>query len=194
MASKINSNYLPIMEYVFEHRIPICWLVNKDMLRLTLNTDFHGFSRSEVLDILLLLLEEGLIYISDYDEHPIPNDAAAIEMYFNQAVIPTDDTAWYELTLKGGAFWEQASAFDWNSFYDSSYGTPEDLTGEIISSSEAYTQQLLLRMPSFNLFPANLAWSILAPWQATYWKELPIGYRVSFSYTVKETEEEDEET
>jgi hypothetical protein len=185
--------YLPIMEYVYSHTMPVCWLVNESMLCATLNTDFHGFSRSEVLEILLKLLDEGLIYISDYDDHTIPIDAAAIERYFDQAANPDDNTAWYGLTLKGGEFWEQASAFDWDTYSEEGYGDPDDYTGEITTSSKAYTQDILLNLPNINILPEIVTWSVVSPWQATYWKELPLGHRVTFSYRVNKVEEDEDE-
>ena len=32
------------------------------------------------------------------------------------------------------------------------------------------------------VIPGSKHWDVLRPWQATYWKELPVGHRLRFNY------------
>ena len=87
---------------------------------------------------------------------------------------------------KGGGVWETLSRPNWDLFDWDSYGLdPND--GEITSTSRKLTEEFLRvrHQQSFSedlLVPESVKWEILTPWQATYWKELPEGHRVSFLY------------
>jgi len=94
-------------------------------------------------------------------------------------------TVYYGLTAQGGAKWEAAARPDWNRFI---YGGYSDSEAELISMNRQWVERyfMLIQPGGFDtLFavPGTEVWDTLEPWQALYWKTLPIGHRVRFTYT-----------
>jgi hypothetical protein len=99
--------------------------------------------------------------------------------------IEQSEHVFYGVTGRGGAQWETLSHPQWEYFYDEGYGI-DSYGGEMTASTRGLIEERLALVPydSFikAVIPASVRWSILQPWQATYWKQLPIGYHIEFTY------------
>ena len=45
------------------------------------------------------------------------------------------------------------------------------------------------RLSETCIIPNTVVWETLTPWQATYWKTLPVGYQVRYQYRILESDE-----
>ena len=99
----------------------------------------------------------------------------------------------YGVTGRGGATWETLSQPQWDRFYVEGYGI-NPYEGEITASERGLVEQLLRRAPYDSMVkaivPESIRWSVLHPWEATYWKQVPIGYQVEFTYLTRSGDEE----
>jgi hypothetical protein len=92
----------------------------------------------------------------------------------------------YYLTPKGGFHWETITYPDWSRFSSIIFSKTEsediDLE-EVICPSKQFVEKYLsidcYLSPVIHV-PGTEVWDVLSPWQATYWKTLPTGYRVCF--------------
>ncbi len=89
----------------------------------------------------------------------------------------------YYLTPQGGERWEAIARPDWNKFLinnlDCMYPYEEILARkrENIEQLLAYGEYLL----EYNRpIPGTEVWEVLEPWEVTYWKTLPRGYRLNY--------------
>ena len=87
-------------------------------------------------------------------------------------------TAWYYLTPQGGARWEAVANPNWDIFFGGRIGYDPDE-----AYLESKNRDLLKRKLGLSEFlssvvhiPGSEKWEILKPWQATYWKNLPMGW------------------
>ncbi|MEG4214073.1 hypothetical protein QUA27_01385 [Microcoleus sp. Pol14C6] len=87
----------------------------------------------------------------------------------------------YYLTPQGGARWEAMADPDWNKFFILKFFEPFPYEEQILGTQRQIIEQLLgLERFIFDRqhIRGKEVWDILEPWQATYWKTLPRGYRV----------------
>ncbi|HLO13509.1 MAG TPA: hypothetical protein VK206_01680, partial [Anaerolineales bacterium] len=95
------------------------------------------------------------------------------------------EQVFYGVTNRGGALWEALSHPQWDHFYDEGYGA-NPYEGQITASTRRLIEEWLAFIPydSFvkTIVPESVRWSVLQPWEATYWKQLPIGYHIEFTY------------
>ena len=95
---------------------------------------------------------------------------------------------YYCLTEKGGSIWEAFAAPEWNRFIDESYGRDEETLQDNIGCLISANEELLINYfehGDLGEFPAHrdkVKWDIFKPWNATYWKTIPVGHRVRFEY------------
>lgn len=183
-----------LLETVVQGRVPLCWL-DWEQLEEAINKQGHGMSRPVLVDTLNRLFADGLIEAStrDDDELRFTLDEQQIETALDERQTPDQRETYYGLTAKGGAYWEAFAAPNWMKFIDAGYGMDEqeETFGEIICADrdllERYVQGL--HYADVIIDPTTLAWGELRPWQATYWKQLPVGYKAMFQYWQHETED-----
>lgn len=98
------------------------------------------------------------------------------------------------VTGRGGALWETLSRPQWDHFYDEGYGI-DPYDGEMTASTRGLIEERLALVPHDSfikaIVPESVRWSVLQPWEATYWKQLPVGYHIEFIY-LPLTEAEDQ--
>lgn len=184
-----------ILEYAFDAFIPLQWLVYPSELTETLNKPFHNLSRDNLASTLhTLFLARYIIAQRIQDDNIIyfSPDIQYIELALNHPFTSkTTATIAYGLTPQGGDAWEKEVQPDWNKYiYQYFEGLANNALGrgEIISTDQATTAFHLTQLkasgvPISGIISASEQWDTLHPWQATYWKALPTGYRVTFSYT-----------
>ncbi len=91
-------------------------------------------------------------------------------------------TACYYLTPQGGAKWEVVANPNWDIFFGGRIGGlegyRESSNRELLEKIHSLAEHILPEIP----VPGSEKWEILEPWQATYWKTLPKGWRVTCQY------------
>jgi hypothetical protein len=158
-----------------------------------LNRPHHHLSMADLIIVLERLFERGdlfLEYINRDGQRYQTQKPSQIEI---KAALSLTQDAWsgqaervfYGVTDHGGALWETLSHPQWEHFYDEGYGI-HPYEGEITASTRGLIEERLALVPydSFikSIVPQSVQWSVLQPWQATYWKQLPVGYRIEFTY------------
>lgn len=171
-----------LLDSVVESLDSLAMLVSKD-IETAFNKRSHGLTRDQLLNVLERLFLGGDLLAhrmekSGPKEFFIPT-RTEIEEAFSGRVL-----CFYGLTSQGGARWEQVSQPHWDRYIRASvYAEPRD--GEVIGSDLDLVEQYdsLSRYDSdISVVPGSEHWDVLRPWQATYWKELPVGHRLSYKY------------
>lgn len=99
--------------------------------------------------------------------------------------------AYFRLTPTGGVVWEEFARPFWNHFIegpipqeDGELGT-EQLHQATCASRERLAEYLERAAfhDCYDVDQSSVTWSEVRPWQAKYWKELPVGHRAAFRAT-----------
>ena len=171
-----------LLDSVVESRDSLAMLVSKD-IETAFNKRSHGLTRDQLINVLERLFLGGDLLAQRMEksgpkEFFIPT-RTEIEEAFSGRVL-----CFYGLTSQGGARWEEVSQPHWERYIcDSVYGEPRE--GEIIGSDRDLVEQcdsLSRHYSEISVVAGSKHWDVLRPWQATYWKELPVGHRLRFKY------------
>jgi hypothetical protein len=188
----MDTSTFCILDYAYEVFIPIQWLAYPSDLQDTLNKPFHGIQKENIPNVLYQLFLNDYIMI-EKDPDLVDDDFTPSLLDLSQAIshpFISSNPILYGLTEKGGSIWEKVSNMDWNDYIHELYGGHGDIRtneGEIITTTQSLTKQVLnerrVQKVLFDeILEGSERWSILTPWQATYWKILPVGHRVQFQY------------
>ena len=94
---------------------------------------------------------------------------------------------YYRLTATGGAAWEAFAAPDWTQYCTHWLSYEDDKDSQFASHTiqtatkevlDDYLQSFIISDPSVE--QSTLKYSAMSAWQATYWKQLPQGYKATF--------------
>jgi hypothetical protein len=173
-------------------KIPFHWLSVSNVDEL-LNRPHHHLSLSDLVVVLERMFERGDLFLEYRNRHE-PGDPmqvpsrreieAALSMTHDQW-INISEQVFYGVTARGGALWEALSHPRWEYFYEERYGI-DPYVGEMTAPTRDLIEERLALVP-YDPFikvivPESVQWSVLQPWEATYWKQLPIGYHMEFTY------------
>lgn len=179
-----------LLETVAELAIPIRWLDHKD-LEIALNKPGHGMDRALLIETMQKLFSEGLITTNRLDD--IEDDFVFTKGQLESALSEKlqKDQHYYCLTKKGGQYWEAFASPDWNYYIDSGFQPIENdeyWLGELICSKKDHLENYFnsLCYYQYDVDKNSIQRDTLEPWEATYWKELPMGYRIRFRCLQKE--------
>ena len=188
-----------LLEIVVEYEWSISGLIDNE-LELHLNKQGHGLTRASLLESLYRLLSSGLIYaknevdgfISTYEQ---------IECALNEppgriAPAGVRKHTSYGLTQEGGAQWEAFAAPDWEKYVEagetfSDEDEYENGIWEVICADKEWLERYFESMCFYHQLEVSLAsveWDYIAPWDATYWKQLDGAYSVRFQARDKNEE------
>jgi hypothetical protein len=194
-----------MLELAATTKYPLSILIDPE-LELAANKQGHGLDRDGVIRTLSKLFAEDLIAAYQYGRFDFGKEKllgaltpAQISLTLKEAglrkviaSVPTKamtPRTYYCLTAKGGATWEAFAAPNWNRFIDDSATTVSfDLEGGWIEEVICADRELLeryfhsLKRLKDGVVESSIVWDEMRPWQATYWKELPVGYRVRLRY------------
>src|SRR5687768_13425094 len=177
-----------LLETVVEAQIPICWLVSVSIEEL-LNKQTHGLKRDEIIQTLNNLFSMGLIEaLNDDNDNGFILNIEQIESALNEKQVKITKRTYFGLTAKGGKYWESFAVPDWNLFLENNSTTlenNENLLGEILCADKKMVEDVLGGKQNYlniKVIPESIIWDELRPWQATYWKQLPVGYRVRYEF------------
>lgn len=151
------------------------------------NKPSHGLSDADLVQLLERLLDAG--YIECYMGYsPAARPTAAEIMCAIEARGEEFEQLGYCLTVAGAALWEQIAKPDWDRFMTDQWYSDEQGTGrhvEITVGSSQMLEDVIEHGPScwgITIVSGADDRSIYKPWEATYWKTLPEGHRVTLSY------------
>jgi hypothetical protein len=177
------------LEYWFldtavEDVIGFSWVVPDERNCLAINRAPINLNIAEIADILETLFQKGDLLAVLY-----------ADLNFSKGFIPSREqieagleqrlginNLGYFLTPQGGEKWESVSKPNWNKYFTGATGQQE---GYLMSASkvllETYLEMKCLAREECYISGTEV-WETLIPWQATYWKSLPIGHKVHYQY------------
>ncbi len=174
-----------ILGAVLEYRIDMPVLISAELAE-ALNRRPHGLSAVVIAQALAALFASKLIYAhpEDDDRRTFFPDLAQVKRILRGA--RGRKTTYYGLTAKGGRQWEAFAAPDWDMYFDDSVtfkrGSPAAF--QVIAArepvAEKYWELLLQAEPGIDAKAVTR--KRLRPWHATYWKKLPVGYKISIPW------------
>ena len=175
-----------LLEAVVTAKIPLCWL-DWEGLEEILNQQGHGLSRPDLVRTLARLFDSGLIEAHKEEDASYALTAKQIEDALNETQSRgIGNYHVYGLTLQGGAQWEEFSAPDWNRFIDASttFDSDEKQIGRVECLHKQHLEAYLQGLHHMNksIREETMRWKELRPWQATYWKEFPSGWQVTYEF------------
>ena len=180
-------------------KIPFHWLSASNVDEI-LNRPHHHLSISELLVVLERMFERGDLFLEYRDrgsqgyttQEPSPSEIEAALNLTHKEWIDQSQDVLYGVTDRGGTLWETLSRPQWDRFFDEGYGI-DPYEGEMAASTRGLIEERLELIPYDTslkaIVPESMRWSVLQPWEATYWKQLPVGYRLEFTYLPMSEEE-----
>lgn len=148
------------------------------------NREHHGLDFVELRMTVRDLMQAGLIEVRSLGGHVVAN-AAELNVAFRMSRWGWPPTGyWYYLTKAGGALWETAARPTWDRLVQLSVDGNRRATLEARSRDKAEAEFLAQQL-EHPLLEGTRNDEVLRPWEALYWKRLPDGYRISWSYEAR---------
>jgi hypothetical protein len=171
--------------------MPLEWLTADNVCEVFNTRRGHELSFPDLVDTLEGLFQSGDLIAERLEQNHLTGEFVPSRP---DLVAGLSGQVWlyYGLTGQGGARWEAFARPDWSRYIDASYWT--DTTdgdievGEIVAQDKHAVEQYLAALyahyvnPTYTIHPDSEHWDLLIPWDVTYWKTLPQGYRVHFTY------------
>ena len=190
-----------ILHSVAKYRFPLDALATDNGVAFTLNMKWHELKFDELVNTLCRLFDKGDLIAERVEQRvrlgefvPTRDEVISGLSYLPpKRLIKSDASSgseiYYGLTTHGGERWEAVARPDWNRFVDASIGLdPND--GIIIASNRTLVEKFLALNPyistGISVIAGSERWDLLEPWEATYWKTLPRGHRVTYDYKLQE--------
>lgn len=172
-----------LLEAVVERRISISLAAADDVTEVLNKSAGHGLSRALLADTFVSLLDKGLIEVMSRGSSPFVPDKMAILAAMDQR--SDQPSLSYGLTSEGGRQWELFALPVWSNFIDGTFSYPdrgEVGSAEYVCASKERLEHWfeLAKQSLYVQDQPSASWDVVQPWQATYWKILPIGHRVRF--------------
>ena len=92
--------------------------------------------------------------------------------------VRSGEVSFFGLTELGGKTWEQFASPNWARFIDSE-GDVDGQTELTCTDEDWLSSYLRAFEQQLKIDPDSVSTSVVRPWQATYWKELPSAHRVT---------------
>lgn len=187
---KLTRGEYWLLTTVAELAVPICWL---DWVGIeeALNKPGHGMPRSLLVNTMEKLFSDGLIIAQRFDQWDecLVLTPEQIEAALDERQNKKEH--YYRLTVKGGEYWEAFASPNWDYYINGGYELPEDNAiwhGELICATKKHLETYFLSLSThdYEVNEESIQRDILKPWDATYWKILPIGHRIRFKCKDKE--------
>ena len=178
----MNKNEYWLLDSVVESWDSLKCLVSED-IEGAFNKRGHGLKRDELIDVLGRLFQRGDLLAKRMEKSVSKGFFIPTQAEIEEALDGLLN-CFYGLTAQGGARWEEVSQPHWERYIsDSVFAEPRE--GEIIGSDRDLVEQydsLSHQDSEISVVPGSKHWDVLRPWQATYWKELPVGHRLRYKY------------
>lgn len=171
-----------LLDSVVEGWYPLWWLVAEN-IEGAFNKRNHGLNRDELVSVLDRLFRRGDLLAKRMEKSVSKGFFIPTQTQIEEE-LDRRPSCFYGLTSQGGTRWEEVSQPHWERYITASVCLdPQE--GEIIGSDRQMVEKydsLSDYLLSVSVVPGSKQWDVLEPWQATYWKVLPLGHRVRFSY------------
>ena len=171
-----------LLNAVVEAGVPLKFLASDDVEGL-FNKRGHLMERAKLIELLCGLHSRGWIK-ADQGDDSIPIDEAMVESAFMADYDPRNDQAvCYRLTATGGDAWEAFAAPRWDRYLRTRLNFSAK-SGYVEGADESRVEEYVSKVHLFgwNIVKESIVREKLEPYQATYWKTLPYGFRVEYQY------------
>jgi hypothetical protein len=184
-----------LLEAAVECRSWLAGLNDEDFYRPALNRSSHGMSDDVLIRTLTAMLRDGVIEIVTRGDHKLlhPSEVELLEI-----VNSRNSDVLYGLTSRGGALWESFAFPRWDRYMTDEGSEEVDESGRrqavLLSLHEGncgrFKNDLDRYLISKGRQPAEIvSRRVVAPWQATYWKQFDRGHEVVLKFAPIEDEE-----
>lgn len=180
------------LEYWFldtavEDVIGFSWIVPDERYGdLAINRAPLNLTVAEITDVLHGLFQKGDLLAITSSDTPLYK----LEDFLNRGFIPSKSeiesaihqriNLFYFLTTQGGERWESFSQPNWDLYWTGYNGFLGCADRKLLEAYLALYHLIDHGNTRAYIIPGTESWEILTPWQATYWKTLPIGYEVRY--------------
>ncbi|GMU09689.1 hypothetical protein ASNO1_59430 [Corallococcus caeni] len=151
-------------------------------IEIIINRRTHGLEARELAPMLASLCEAGLIEVKHHDSGVRARSLPEIESAFAVSSCRPGRYSgfWYTLTPEGGALWESLTRPDWSRYCKGEWG--KEQTCLKAGSHERLEAELTWQAtdPWSERVSGSEVWTVVRPWEATYWKTLPEGFEVRY--------------
>jgi len=153
---------------------------NLQTINEDLNLQITAFDTNQIALSIRDKIAEGIFDIVDQDFNHVSIDISKIHKLINSE----RHRLFLGLTKEGGKYWESISHPDWSKFVN--WGNLEQSGDKLSMFIEGLYKdrinEVLLEMNTIGYTPDGPIgrWSVIAPWDATYWKVFPEGHRLEF--------------
>ena len=174
-----------ILDCALETSTPLCGLVSEQIEEL-FNRGSHGLSRPELIDLLGRMFGGGDLVVRELSRRELEKVGELFVPDIRQieAGLRGERNLYYSITEQGGAKWEEVSKPEWSRYVSGwKYEDPKEFReGEAASMDRELVEEQLSMWSGLGVEIQFFSqkWDRPAPWQATYWKSLPEGHRVTF--------------
>lgn len=193
MEPRLSRAEYWILETVAEAQVPLHWLGSESNFIQVLNKAGHGLDRAGIAAALEQMFEAGWLYVLAQSGREFAPTRSQIERQLAAHDLAHDDWVHYGLTALGGAAWEAFACPRWERFVDETFYDPDHDPQDravMIGADRMLVYHRFEWMCNVGFHPycglrplaKSAQWETLRPWQATYWKELPWGYRLEYEF------------
>jgi len=149
-----------------------------------LNVHEHGVEKEVLIDDLERLFSDGLVEAhGEAWPGPVSPSREQLVEALNEKGSGTWGPPHYALSAKGGEQWEAFSRPSWDHYLTAFGSLEAESEWELVCPSRWILERYLENMSPDareDLDDSSIQWDVLVPWEATYWKELPLGHRLRF--------------
>lgn len=152
---------------------------------VVLNKRGHGLAVNELAETLHQMLERDWIVLSrDVRRRSLVHPDREEMRHILDERGPFHEGVFYCLTPAGGESWESFARPEWDRYVSCDGESDEDPTiTEVVASSEKSLKRYMASVEHETPIEAgSRIYDELRPWQATYWKTLPTGFRCRYRY------------
>jgi hypothetical protein len=169
------------LEVVVELKYPVASLASPN-LGLILNRAPHRLGLEDLVDVLGSLHARELIFFErggTGERTPLDSDGIVAALRHAHDHRHIERSVYFGMTELGGVCWENVARPDWSRFVDESYSR-DPHEGRFAGVDREYVARLALGVSE--RIGGTESYTLLTPWKATYWKELPLGHELRFLY------------
>lgn len=134
-----------------------------------------------LVTVLHHLFQRGDIIAQRMNRFPTPPGSCFVPTLAEiEESIEGTDFLHYGLTAQGGTRWEQLVQPPWAHYICDSY-YPTESAGDVSGGDQHHVAAFFAVVPYLReVISESVIWEVVTPWQATYWKTLPVSYRVRY--------------
>jgi hypothetical protein len=159
------------------------------------NKRYFEYTVEELFEALKRLVDEGWIYgytncgniqlTTKLLEHELRRTDIDYGSYTPEKPEPNPPLIFYRLTVAGGNAWESFAKPEWDRYIDQ-WGCTADEDNPELTIMTCASKELLasyvetICREEIDAKVDSFRWTERRPWNPRYWKELPVGYEVTF--------------